>query len=43
MNARLTARFDKNGEVEKVEISYPDDPVEQYLEYGAMYDAGLRH
>ena len=43
MNARLTAHFDKNGEVEKVEISYPDDPVEQYLEYGAMYDAGLRH
>ncbi len=42
VNARLTARFDKNGEVEKVEISDPDDPVQQYLEYGAMYDAGLR-
>jgi len=41
INARLTASFDKNGEVEKVEISYPEDPVAQYLNYGAMYDAGL--
>jgi dipeptidyl-peptidase-3 len=40
-NAHLTARFDKNGEVEKVEISYPEDPAEQYLHYGAMFDAGL--
>jgi hypothetical protein len=24
-----------------VTISYPRDPVRQYLEYGAMYDAGL--
>ena len=41
VNARLTARFDKNGAVEKVEISYPGDPAEQYLRYGAMYEPGL--
>jgi len=43
VNAHLTAKFDKNGEVEKVEISYPGDPVAQYLHYGAMFDAGLAH
>jgi len=41
MNARLTASFDKEGDVEKVEISYPQDPVQQYLQYGAMYDPSL--
>ena len=41
MNAHLTASFGKNGEVEKVEIDYLQDPVRQYLEYGAMYDKGL--
>ena len=41
MNAQLTASFAKNGEVEKVEIRYLDDPVAQYLDYGAMYDRGL--
>ena len=41
MNARLTASFGKNGEVEKVDIHYLDDPVAQYLDYGAMYDPGL--
>jgi len=29
--------------MEKVEISYPEDPAEQYLDYGAMFDAGLVH
>ena len=43
VNAHLTASFDKKGEVEKVEISYPEDPIAQYLHYGAMYDAGLAH
>jgi len=43
VNAILTARFDKQGEVENVEISYPRDPVEQYLHYGAMFDEGLAH
>jgi len=41
VNARLTASFGKNGEVEKVEIHYWDDPVKQYLDYGAMYGRNL--
>jgi dipeptidyl-peptidase III len=41
VNARLTAKFDGKGEIEKVDISYLDDPVAQYLAYGAMYDKGL--
>lgn len=41
MNAQLTASFGKNGEIENVEIHYLDDPIAQYLEYGAMYDKGL--
>ncbi len=41
MNAHLTATFAKNGKVEKVEINYLQDPVQQYVGYGAMYDAGL--
>jgi len=43
VNAHLTASFGKNGEVEKVEIHYWDDPAAQYLDYGAMYDEGIRH
>ena len=42
VNAHLTASFAKSGEVDKVEIHYWDDPVAQYLDYGAMYDEGLR-
>jgi dipeptidyl-peptidase III len=42
VNARLTASFGKDGEVEKVEIGEPADVTAQYLEYGAMFDAGLR-
>jgi dipeptidyl-peptidase-3 len=41
VNAHLTASLGKNGEVEKVEIHYWDNPVAQYLDYGAMYDKGL--
>ena len=41
VNAHLTASFGKNGEVEKVEIRYWDNPVSQYLDYGAMYDKGI--
>jgi dipeptidyl-peptidase III len=42
VNAHLTPTFGKNGEVEKVGINYLDNPVTQYLEYGAMYDESLR-
>ena len=42
INAHVTADFGKNREVESVHISYYDDPVAQYLDYGAMYDAGLK-
>ncbi|MGA2356512.1 MAG: hypothetical protein ABSG02_18620, partial [Terriglobales bacterium] len=42
VNAHLTASVGKNGEVDKVEIHYWDNPVAQYLDYGAMFDKGLR-
>ena len=41
VNAEVNAAFGKNGQIEKVEISYPRNPVRQYLRYGAMYDKGL--
>lgn len=41
VNAHLTASFAKNGDIEKVEIGYWDDPAQQYLDYGAMFDKGL--
>ncbi len=36
INSMLTAKGTA------VEISYPKDAIEQYLSYGAMYDAGLK-
>ena len=41
INSRLTAHFGKTGDIEKVEIGYPRDPLTQYLNYAAMYDKGL--
>jgi dipeptidyl-peptidase-3 len=41
MNSDLAAQFGTNGEIQRVEISYPRDPVRQYLDYAAMYDSGL--
>jgi dipeptidyl-peptidase-3 len=41
MNAHLTASFGNNGDVQKVKIDYLQDPVVQYLSYGAMYDKSL--
>jgi dipeptidyl-peptidase III len=41
INAEVTATVRQNSEIEKVEISYPREPVHQYLRYGAMYDNGL--
>jgi dipeptidyl-peptidase III len=42
VNARLTPAVDTAGNVTSVRISYPRDPIRQYLEYGAMYDASLK-
>lgn len=41
VNPHLTARFDAQGVVTAVTVSYPRDPVGQYLRYAAMYNAGL--
>ena len=41
INPELTARFGPNGQVTKVDLSYPRDAVHQYLRYAAMYNAGL--
>ena len=41
VNTRLTATVGPDGKATPVEMSYPRDPVRQYLEYGQMYDAGL--
>ncbi|MGA3089408.1 MAG: hypothetical protein ABSD75_12400 [Terriglobales bacterium] len=41
INAHLAVRFTKNGDIEKVTISYLNDPATQYLDYGAMYDKGI--
>jgi dipeptidyl-peptidase III len=42
INSELTAQFGPNGEVEKVEISYPGNPQSQYMRYAEMYDQGLQ-
>jgi dipeptidyl-peptidase-3 len=42
INAELTAKMGQGGQVTNVEISYPRDAVKQYLNYGSMYDAGLK-
>jgi len=39
INSDLTAEFDKQGNVVKVDISYPRDFVRQQLAYSAMYPA----
>jgi dipeptidyl-peptidase-3 len=39
INSDLTAEFDKQGNVVKVDISYPRDFVKQQLAYSAMYPA----
>jgi dipeptidyl-peptidase-3 len=41
VNVKLTADLDRNGAVTAVRMSYPRDPVRQYLDYGRMYDSGL--
>ena len=39
INSDLTAQFDANGKITKVDISYPRDQVGQQLAYSAMYPA----
>jgi dipeptidyl-peptidase III len=41
VNPQLTAQFDAGGMVTSVRVTYPRDPVGQYLRYASMYDAGL--
>jgi dipeptidyl-peptidase-3 len=41
VNASLSARVDAAGNAGAVRISYPRDPVGQYLQYGRMYNPGL--
>jgi dipeptidyl-peptidase III len=44
VNPQLTAQFDANGGVTAVRVTYPRDPVGQYLRYASMYgvsDAGI--
>jgi dipeptidyl-peptidase-3 len=42
INPMLTPTFAVGGKLESVTMSYPRDPVKQYLTYGAMYDKGLK-
>jgi dipeptidyl-peptidase-3 len=41
VNPQLTAQFGAGGAVTSVQVTYPRDPVAQYLRYASMYDAGL--
>jgi len=42
INSILTPRPGADGEIDRVEISYPKTVTQQFLSYGAMYDSGLR-
>jgi dipeptidyl-peptidase-3 len=42
INARLTADFGNDQEVQNVRVADYDNPVAQYLDYGAMYDPDLK-
>jgi dipeptidyl-peptidase-3 len=42
INAQLSARLDKDGAIQSVQLSYPASAEEQYLSYGAMFDRSLR-
>jgi dipeptidyl-peptidase III len=41
VNVALSADLDRKGDAAAVRMSYPRDPVRQYLDYGRMYDDGL--
>jgi len=42
INAHLTADFGNDQEVQNVRVTDYDNPVAQYLDYGAMYDPDLK-
>jgi hypothetical protein len=39
VNPELTAEIDRSGNAASIRLSYPRDPVRQYLDYGRMYGA----
>jgi dipeptidyl-peptidase-3 len=41
VNPALSAQMDPSGNAKRVQMSYPRDPVWQYLDYASMYDASL--
>ena len=41
LNPHLSADVNKAGKITGVTITYPRDPMRQYLSYGMMYDRGL--
>jgi dipeptidyl-peptidase-3 len=41
VNPALSAQMDPSGNAKAVQMSYPRDPVWQYLDYASMYDASL--
>jgi dipeptidyl-peptidase III len=41
INSKLTAKFATGGGIENVTLGYPASVLQQYLDYGAMYDQSL--
>jgi dipeptidyl-peptidase-3 len=41
INAKLVARFEKAGQLQGVDFSYPRDVVDQFLTYASMFDRDL--
>jgi hypothetical protein len=41
VNPKLTSDLGPKKNLPEIKIWYPRDAVQQYLEYGAMYDASL--
>jgi dipeptidyl-peptidase-3 len=42
VNPVINAQIDKSGNATNIGIAYPRDAVRQYVEYGRMYDSGLK-
>jgi dipeptidyl-peptidase-3 len=41
INPELNAESGADGKLTRILLSYPTDPIHQYLRYGSMYDPGL--